>query len=146
MLTRVHDVEQMFGTLNLFRQGLGGRCSGTAPSGKERGHCSGSSPLTTVYDLGDTFLLQAVVAGVAKDDLTIQLQGKHLEIKGEPLSTVPKGYTIHSQGRPTSGFTRSYTLPVEIDGERVTSSLENGILTLSLPKAEKAKKRQITIH
>ena len=145
MFTRVHDVEQMFGALNHFHHGRVRSGSASAPSRRGRGQAT-QQPLTNIYDEGDVLLFEAEIAGVAKGDLTIELQGKNLEIKGEPKNITPDGYTIHRHDRSLAGFSRSYVLPVEVDVERVTSSLENGILTLNLPKAEKAKKREIKIQ
>ena len=145
MFTRVHDVEQMFGALNHFRHGRGHSGLASTPSRRRRGQAV-QQPLTNIYDDGDALLFQAEIVGVAKEDLTIELQGKDLKIKGEPKNIAPDGYTVHRQDRSHVGFSRSYVLPVEIDVERVTSSLDNGILTLNLPKAEKAKKREIKIQ
>ena len=146
MFTRVHDVEQIFGALNLFRYGMEDCCSGSSHSHNGRIRPETALPLTTIYDYGEALLFQAEIPGLTKDDLTIQLQGTHLEIKGEPKDVAPEGYKVHRQDRATSGFSRTYRLPVEIDGEQVTSSLENGILTLTLPKLEKTRKREIAIQ
>jgi HSP20 family protein len=144
MFARVHDVDQMFGTLNLFRHGMEDFFLG--PYQGHKGAPVTSAPLTNIYDDGDAFLFQAELAGVSKDDLTIELQGKHLEIKGERKNNAPEGYTVHRQGRLSGYFSRSYTLPVAVDAEKVKTTLENGILTLTLPKAEEARKRQIMIQ
>ena len=146
MFARVHDVDQMFGTLNLFRHGMEDFFPSPCYNRSNQGASVASAPLTNIYDDGDAFLLQAELAGVTKDDLTIELQGKHLEIRGERKNTAPKGYTIHRQGRLTGIFSRAYTLPVAVDVDKVKTTLENGILTLILPKAEEAKKKQITIQ
>lgn len=144
MFTRIHDVEQLFETLNLFRHGMEGRCTGSGQ--RHHRQAPEAMPLTNIYDDDTMLVFQAEMAGFTKDDVTIHLHGKHLEIKGEPTPIAPEGYTVHRQDRLTKGFSRSFTLPVEIDAERATSSLENGILTLTLLKAGKAQKREITIQ
>jgi HSP20 family protein len=59
---------------------------------------------------------------------------------------VPEGYTAHRRERGSTEFTRSFTLPVEINADRVEARLANGILHLVLPKTETAKPRQISIQ
>ena len=142
MLNRIHDIDQLFGALKLFRHGVADQtCKG------ER-ECNTSAPklLTNVYDNGDAFVMAIEVAGVAKDDLVIQLQGKHLFIKGELIKDELLDYTAHRQDIKTKSFSRVYSLPFDVAGDKITSSLANGILTLTLPKAEDAKSQKITIQ
>jgi HSP20 family protein len=146
MFTRVHDVEQMFGALNLFRHGMGDFFL-NRPSRSDRSQRTVTDKLlTNVFDNGDALVVQVEVPGLAKDDLDIQLQGKHLLIKGERHYEAPEGYTVHRQDLGQCSFSRAYTLPIEIAADRVSSSLDDGILTLTLPKAEEAKPRKITIQ
>lgn len=143
MFTRVHDVDQLFGTFNLFNRNLDRFFRANSP-GQARELLA--IPSTNIYDNGDSLLFQAELPGVAKDDLTIQLQGKHLEIRGERRHEVPEGYDVHRQDMPTGEFVRFYTLPVEVDADKVKSSLTDGILTITLPKAVAAQKKQILIQ
>ena len=79
------------------------------------------------------------------DDLKVKIQGNYLEISGSRKADTPEGYTAHRLERGTPSFSRSFTLPVEVDANKVSATLKNGILTLMLPKAEIAKPKQITI-
>ncbi|MBU2431041.1 MAG: Hsp20/alpha crystallin family protein, partial [Proteobacteria bacterium] len=56
------------------------------------------------------------------------------------------GYKIHRNERGTAAFSRSFTLPDDVDSEKVEATIKDGILYLSLPKSETAKPRQITIN
>jgi HSP20 family protein len=66
-------------------------------------------------------------------------------LSGTRKADSPKGYKAHRVERGTSSFSRSFTLPAEVDAERVEAVLKEGILTLVLPKAEAARPRQISI-
>ncbi len=145
MFTRVHDVDQLFGTFNLLNRNLDRFLKAGLPYQGQAGELM-ATPTTNIYDNGDSLLFQAELPGVSKGDLTIQLQGKHLEIKGERKHEVPDGYDVHRQDMATGQFVRFYTLPVEVDADKVKSSLEDGILTITLPKAVTAKKKQILIQ
>jgi HSP20 family protein len=103
-------------------------------------------PGTNLYDGGDSFTMQIEVPGVSKEDLNLRLQGKYLELSGKRETKVPEGYSAHRVERGKFSFSRSFTLPDEIDSTKVEANLENGVLTLVLPKAEAAKPRQISIH
>ena len=103
-------------------------------------------PDTNLFDGGDSLTMQIEVPGVSKEDLNLRLQGKYLELSGKREIKVPDGYTAHRVERNKFSFSRSFTLPDEIDSSKVEANLENGVLTLVLPKAEAAKPRQITIQ
>ena len=147
MFTRVDDVEQMFGAFNLFRHGMEDcfLADRIGDGGCKRREAE-PKLVTNVYDNGEALVMQVAVAGLAKEDLAIQLQGKHLVIKAGGKNDGPEGYTVHRQGIASRSLARAYTLPLDIAGSKVTSSLDNGILTLTLPKAEEAKARDITIQ
>jgi HSP20 family protein len=58
---------------------------------------------------------------------------------------VPEGYKIHKTERLNGTFSRSFTLPDDVDSARVEARLKDGVLYLTLPKSEAAKPRQIAI-
>jgi HSP20 family protein len=103
------------------------------------------TPRTNLHDLGDKLQLIAEVPGVAKEDLNVRIQGNYLELSGSRKSEVPEGYKAHRVERGGFTFTRSFTLPTDIDAERVEAVLKDGLLTMNLPKIEAAKPKQITI-
>jgi len=102
-------------------------------------------PRTNMYELADQLEMLVEVPGLTKDDLNVKIQGNYLEISGARKADTPEGYTAHRMERGTGSFSRSFTLPVEIDANKVSATLKNGILSLTLPKAEIAKPKQITI-
>jgi len=148
MFTRMSDVDRMLDAMGLLRGRLGNVFS---DFDRSVGHgnewfVSGSYPRTNLYDKGESFLLVAEVPGLAKKDLKVKIQGNYLEISGTREVTAPEGYRVHRSERGSASFTRSLTLPSDVDSEKVTAVLENGILSLTLPKSEAAKPRQISIN
>ena len=147
MWTTVRDLEKMFGAMDLLRSRINRMYTDSDRSyGEGYGlRVADVVPRTNLYDNGDNLELIAEVPGLSKDDLNIRIQGNYLEVNGARKSDEPDGYKSHRVERGRSSFTRSFTLPSEVDVEKVTASLDNGILTLNLPKAEAAKPKQITI-
>lgn len=90
--------------------------------------------------------MQIEVPGIAREDLQLKIQGNYLEISGTRKSDAPEGYSAHRVERGTTSFTRSFTLPSDVDAAKVEAHLKNGLLTLTLPKEEEAKPRKITIN
>jgi HSP20 family protein len=106
----------------------------------------GNTPRTNLYDKGDTFELIAEVPGLSKEDLDVKIQGNYLEINGKREVKIPEGYRVHLSERGSASFTRSLTLPADVDSGKVSAALKDGLLILTLPKSEVAKPRQISIN
>jgi HSP20 family protein len=102
-------------------------------------------PKTNLYDTGESLEMKVEVPGVAKDDLSVKVQGNYLEISGSQKSDGPEGYTALRVERTAKTFTRSLTLPADVDTGKVEAKMANGLLTLTLPKVEAVKPKQITI-
>ena len=103
-------------------------------------------PPINVYDNGDSYLLLAQLPGHATDDVELTITGETLTIRGERKR--PDGVkddNFRRQERPMGRWTRSITLPDRIDSAQVGASFSNGILTVTLPKAEGAKPRHIAV-
>jgi HSP20 family protein len=147
MWTRWSDIDRMFNAMDLFQNRMNrlfpeyGR-SWTIPALD----VTRSGPRTNLYDVGDHLEMKVEVPGTAKDDLSIKVQGNYLEISGSRKSDAPEGYSSHRVERGSTGFTRSFTLPSDVDTGKVEAQLANGVLTLTLPKLEAAKPKQITIN
>lgn len=103
-------------------------------------------PRANITDTGDYFELKAEVPAVKKEELTVKLQGNYLEIRGERRAKAPEGYVRHRVERGNVSFSRSFTLPADVDSAKVEAMLKDGILTLRMPKLEAAKPRQIAIQ
>lgn len=147
MITRLSDINRLFSTMDFLKDRMDSLYSDMdwvyAPSlswvTEDR------FPKTNLYEEGDFFEIRAEVPGLEKEDLKVKIQGNYLEISGKRKSHTPEKYSIHRTERDVTSFTRSFTLPADVDSEKAKATLENGILTLVLPKSEAAKPRQILI-
>lgn len=147
MWTRMNDIERMFSAMNQLRARMNRFFPEEDRAYEEEfgWNVADGTPRTNLYDEGSHLEIKAEVPGISKEDMSIKIQGNYLEINGTRKSDAPDGYNAHRVERGTTSFTRSFTLPAEIDSEKVGASLKNGILTLTLPKTEAAKPKQITI-
>lgn len=107
---------------------------------------SDGAPRTSLHDSGDRLIVTAELPGIKKEDLNVKVQGKYLELSGERKPDIPEGFEKRRVEREVNSFTRSFTLPYDIEIDKVEAKLENGLLTLTMPKAESAQPKQITIH
>lgn len=148
MWTRVNDIDRMVGAMDLFRSRMN-RLFSNYDRFSDQGygwHLADGTPRTNFYDTGSQFEIRAEVPGLTKDDLNIKIQGNYLEVSGTRKPDAPEGYKAHRVERSAASFTRSFTLPSEVDAEKIEASLNEGILSLTLPKAEAAKPKLVTIH
>lgn len=94
----------------------------------------------------DGFVVKASVPGVNPDDLEITLTDNVLTIKGERKEEKEVDEErYHLRERRYGSFSRSITLPVKVDEAGIDATCDNGVLTLSIPKAEEIKPKRITI-
>lgn len=143
MWTRAQDFDRMFGTMDLLRNRMNRIFNDFDRSYGE--YTLEGGPRTNLYDTGDKLRVTAEVPGIARENLSIRIQGNYLELSGSRKAEAPAGYKAHRVEREATSFTRSFTLPVDVDADRAEATVKDGILILELPKAEAAKPRQITI-
>lgn len=105
----------------------------------------GGWPLTNFYETADTFLVRAEVPGLSEKEVNLQVHENTLTISGERKSDVPEGYSVHRQERGPVKFSRSYSFNTQVDPEKTTATIKDGVLTVKLAKAESAKPRQILV-
>jgi len=103
-------------------------------------------PNIDVVDRDNEILVRAEVPGVDKKDLSISLTDNLLTIKGESKTEKKeeKG-DYHRREISSSAFSRSFTLPGSVDSTKAAASLKDGVLEVTLPKAESSKKRNIEV-
>jgi HSP20 family protein len=102
-------------------------------------------PALNVWDDGDSLFAEAEIPGVDQNDLEVYAVGNELTIKGSRKPREGKDLAYHRKERGVGEFTRVITLPIDIDADKVQASLANGVLTVTLPKAEEAKPKRITV-
>jgi len=115
------------------------------PSSSERFFPELGEGYTPLYDCDETdthYLLNFDLPGVKKDDVKIDLKDNQLSVSGER-----KGESKSRQGRERfyGSFYRSFTLPSNIDANKIEANFENGVLQISLPKTEISPGKQIPI-
>ena len=101
-------------------------------------------PAASVVEDGDVYLLKVEMPGVNKEGLEISVENNELTILGRRSLPVIEGALIHRESRPEN-FRRAFELDPSIDTAKVSARIEQGILTLTLPKAEQVKPRKITV-
>lgn len=103
-------------------------------------------PNIDVVDRDTDILVRAEVPGVDKKDLSISLTDNLLTIKGETKceKKEEKG-DYHRREISSSAFARTFTLPGTVDSGKAAASLKDGVLEITLPKAESSKKRNIEV-
>lgn len=102
-------------------------------------------PRIDLYEAGETIMLLADMPGVIEDDVEITLEKDRLTIRGSVEDRVPEGYRAVYSEHCLANYERSFVLSNEIDSENIEASFKNGVLRLSLPKAEAAKARKIAV-
>ena len=101
-------------------------------------------PAATVLENKEGYVLQVEMPGVSKQSLEMWVENNELTIVGrrEPISV--GGRLIHRESRPEN-FRRSFEIDPSIDTGKISAKIENGLVTLILPKAEQAKPRKIAV-
>ena len=100
-----------------------------------------------VSENGEGYSVTASVPGINPDDVEITLEDNVLNIKGETMAVeAAEGEKFHVRERRYGRFNRSIRFPAAVNGDEVNATYENGILTLSIPKAEEVKPKRITIQ
>lgn len=99
-----------------------------------------------VLDTGDAFLIRADMPGVKADNLKITLSGNTLTLRGEVEAEAELGEATYlHRERRVSGYTRSIPLPVAIEADGARAVFRDGVLSLTLPKSEKARTKTIKV-
>ncbi|MGH7350980.1 MAG: Hsp20/alpha crystallin family protein [Candidatus Methylomirabilales bacterium] len=105
------------------------------------------APAVDIYETPDSIVLQAELPGLGKDDIDIQVRDNVLTLKGERRSEkeVKEGNYLRVE-RAYGGFQRAFTLPAAVQADKIRAAFKDGVLDVSIPKAEEAKPKQIKIE
>lgn len=104
-----------------------------------------SYPRASLRDTREAFILNAEVPGLSETDIQISATMDSLTVAGERNAAAPEGYAVHRQERGALRFARSFTLPSKIDVEKVSASVKNGVLTVTMPKHPESQPKAITV-
>ncbi len=104
-------------------------------------------PVTDIVETESDYVLKLEVAGLGKDDVHVEFAEGTLTIKGERKEEKETEKENYLRVERFSGaFYRSFTLPKNVDADRIKASMQNGILELRIPKAEEKKAKSIPIN
>lgn len=127
-------VERFFGEEPLSTHGIFGRAF---------------SPVVDIVENDNDIIVRAEIPGMEQKDLDVNLAGDVLTIKGEKKAEhEERGDNFHRIERSYGSFSRSFSLPCEVQTDKVEASYKSGVLSLKLPKSEGCKKKavKITVH
>ncbi|MEQ1861429.1 MAG: Hsp20/alpha crystallin family protein [Chthoniobacteraceae bacterium] len=102
------------------------------------------TPLANIIEDKDGFVLVAEMPGVSKDGVEITVENGALTIVGRRTPTESKTATLHRETL-AGDFRRAFEIDPSIDATKISARIDNGILTLHLPKAEAVKPRKIVV-
>ena len=102
------------------------------------------SPRVNIFEGKENYRLEAEMPGVSKDGLEVQLEGNELTIVGRRPTEAPRADLVYRESSPRD-FRRTFVLDPSIDTAKINATIEQGVLTVTLPKAEKVKPRKITV-
>lgn len=122
---------------NFFRSGMSEDTSTTM---------SVWTPAVDIAEFDNEYRVKVELPGVNKNDVRITLESNILTIKGEKKQEKEsKGQETHRIERVYGAFQRSFTLPTTVQADRIDAVFNDGVLTVTLPKAEEAKPKQIEV-
>jgi len=105
------------------------------------------APETDVVETEKEIRVVAEMPGLRREDIEIDVESNVLTIRGEKREERTEGEKgrWHLAERRYGTFTRSFVLPRDVDGDRIEASFQDGVLTLVVPKSERARRRRIEI-
>ncbi len=132
------ELDRMRREMDRLFEGFGGRT--LRPFG------AGVFPLVNLTEDSDNYYIRAELPGMKADELNISVTGNGVSIAGErKISAEDDNVRYHRRERDAGTFSRMIGLPGEVNPDKVDAAFKDGILTVTVPKAEKAKPKQITI-
>ncbi len=102
------------------------------------------TPVASVNETADGYTLELEMPGVSKDELEISVENNELSIVGRRSTPAVEGTLIHRESRPHN-YRRSFEIDPSIDSGKIAARISQGVVTLTLPKAEEVKPRKITV-
>ena len=110
------------------------------------GILNGWTPAVDLYEEQDNFMVQAELPGLKREDIDVTLHDNALTISGERKSEEKhEDAETYREERFYGRFHRSITLPKAVKSDKVSASYRDGVLTVTLPKSEEAKPKQIEV-
>ena len=102
------------------------------------------TPVANILETSDSYLLEAEMPGVTRDGIEVTVENSELIIVGRRADKETPGTPLYRESRPLD-YRRVFDLDPSIDTSKISAKMEQGILKLSLPKAEQVKPRRIQV-
>lgn len=104
------------------------------------------APVVDIEEDKDSFIVKAELPGMKKEDIKISVRGNILSLVGErKYGSEEKNKTYHRIERAYGKFVRTITLPTEVENDKIKAAYQDGILTITLPKPETMKPKEVEI-
>ena len=103
------------------------------------------SPAVDIYETQKDIMITADMPGVEQSALDITFNDDILSLTGAQSEFVPEGFKLLHGGAETGVFKRSFNILSDIDAEKISARITNGVLSVILPKSEKAQPRKIEV-
>jgi HSP20 family protein len=105
------------------------------------------NPAVDLYEKDDHFVIKAELPGVNKKDITIDLKDRVLKLSGErSIENEVKEENYYRRERSYGKFQRTFTLPADIDSDKIKAEFNDGLLQIEVPKPEQQKPKKVMIH
>jgi HSP20 family protein len=138
--------ENPFADLDSLRREMLSALDAVAGRDSTHGFSAGVFPPMNVTQDDNNFYIRAEVPGVKAADLSVSALRNRVSVTGKrEIAKENDKVSYHRQERAEGEFSRSVTLPAEVVADKVEARYADGVLTLTLPKAEEAKPRQIAV-
>lgn len=118
--------------------------SAEQPARLETGRRAWAIPPVDIRDAGDAIVLIADMPGVSKEGVKVTLDGTDLTIEGTRTVPTPEGQPLHQESSRLT-YRRTFEVAPDIDTSRISARVADGVLTVTLPKAEAVKPRHIEV-
>jgi HSP20 family protein len=123
------DLDRVFGNYEQSRNG---------PFGQP-------SENSQIRDAGSELIVTIDLPGVSKKDVELTISGDNVFIRATRTLSPPEGYTAHRRERSSFKFEQAFQLPVAVESKTALANLQDGVLTVTLPKSPNAQPKQITV-
>ena len=105
------------------------------------------APPVDIFEKNEQLVIRAEIPGVQKEDMDVRIENGVLSLHGERKQEIEvKEENAYRMERVYGKFTRSFSLPTTVDATKVTATFKDGILEVTVPKAESAKPKKVQIN
>ena len=105
------------------------------------------NPVVDIYDNDESIVIKAELPGIDRKDLSIDVKDRVLTLKGERSTDKEvKEEKFYRRERAYGSFQRAFSLPVDVDADKIEATYADGLLKIEIPKPATQKPKQITVH